>query len=78
MKTETFTCDIKDCGGKLGIKFRKLAIVMETDDNEGRSCEPYLATYEFDICAKCYVKMIDERKLISAYGAMGHNTYYFK
>lgn len=77
-KEEIYTCDIQNCGSKVMVKLRKLPIIMETDDNEGRACEPYLVNYEFDICEQHYTRMLDERKFISAYGAMGNNTYYFK
>lgn len=78
MKTEIYTCDVKNCTNTEGVKLRKMQVVFETETTEGRSTDPYFDNIELDICPEHYQKLISERKVLSAAGAMGYNDYYIK
>lgn len=54
-----------------------MPVIMTTETNEGRSCEPYLSTEKMDICDDCHAKVLKGNYVFGA-GAMGHNKYYFK
>jgi len=75
MKTEIYTCDIKDCENNPKYKGKKMQVVFITETTEGRSTEPHLCDVIVDICEECLNKMAKERKYITAEGAMGYNTY---
>lgn len=71
----TKRCDIKGCTNE-NVKEKVVSVVFEHDQEDGRrKVEPYLSTKSIDICDKCWKKMLEERKLIYAYGCMGYNTY---
>ena len=49
-----------------------------TEQNEGRSCYPYLTKDNIVLCDKCKEIMLMDGKFIYAEGAMGSNKYFFK
>jgi hypothetical protein len=72
-------CDVKNCEGLLTPPFQKEEITVKftTEQNEGRSCEPYLQKVDIHICKNCKEKLAKDGKYLQAYGAMGYNTYHF-
>lgn len=80
MKKEIYHCDICEAvindgkGGNIGYKMQ---VIFTTEQDEGRSSDPYFANEEIDICDEC-----KERALCGHYvfarGAQGYNEYYFR
>lgn len=70
-------CDIKDCGSEAVHKQKTVSVRFNTEQNEGRSVEPYLEGEKLDFCKKHYQMYIDSLGL-NASGAMGHNEYVFQ
>ena len=69
---DTFKCDL--CGAELeedAVKHTSLLVRFTTEQNEGRSCEPYYQTIGLDLCPEC----LDKAITINASGCMGHNSY---
>ena len=74
-RKETYTCDIHGCDNEAEHKNKKMQVLFVTEQNEGRSVYPYLDDVVIDICEKCLNKIIENRRYITAYGAMGYNDY---
>lgn len=68
-------CDIEGCENKTKINV-KIQVKFHTEQTEGRNVKPYLSMETIDICEEHYQKMLEENKLINAYGAQGYNQYY--
>lgn len=69
-------CDI--CGDlEIKEKQKSFQVIFTTEQNEGRSCEPYLEDARLDLCEQCRNRVL-EGDAIFAQGAMGYNNYYFK
>jgi hypothetical protein len=77
MKKEIINCDI--CKNEISKKSneKKIQVLFETEQTEGRGCKPYLELVEIDLCQDCYNLVLSGR-YIYASGAMGYNRYYFK
>lgn len=74
--TVDYYCDI--CSEKTKNEEEKLPIIFLTEQNEGRSCYPYLTKGNIVLCDRCKEKMLIEGIFIFAEGAMGYNNYFFK
>ena len=74
--TVEYYCDI--CDQKTNNEEEKLPVIFLTEQNEGRSCYPYLTKDDIVLCDKCKEKMLLEGKFVFAEGAMGSNKYFFK
>ena len=59
------------------INQKKLSVIFETDQTEGRACDPYLSLKDVDICNTCYAKIL-EGCAVHGRGAQGYNKYYFR
>lgn len=79
MKKEILECDIINRPHKGKVETRKISAVFDHDQEDGQSRQkPYLDTVSLEMCEECYfVEMIAMRKYVSAFGAMGYNTYSF-
>ena len=79
MKHETYTCDIaNEVHGNSEVKLRKVPVMFDHDQEDGKSKQtPYFQLMELDVCESCFKFMTENRKVLYAYGAMGHNTYTF-
>ncbi len=77
MEKIIITCDLCD-KEKTDIKKYNMQVIFETEQNEGRTTEPYFSNIGLDLCKSCYQSIIDERQYISATGAMGQNNYFIK
>lgn len=79
MKKEIIYCDVceKEKPWEESYTPKNLDVIFTTDQEEGRSCKPYLSKEKLDICNKCYSILL-EGNYIFASGAMGHNKYWFK
>lgn len=79
MKKEILECDICDLehGGK--VKNVSTYVLFDHDQEDGRNkVKPYFEYKDIDLCEKCLEYMIENRRIIYAYGAMGYNKYYLK
>lgn len=76
MRSENYTCDIKDCGEPATHKQKAIQVIFLSDQTEGRSCAPYLSDQKIDLCEKHMTKLLEKEKYITATGAQGYNTYY--
>ena len=74
-RKEIITCDICKCNDEVTQK--RIDVIFETDQTEGRSTKPYLCNNVIDICENCLSK-VTKGNYIFASGAMGYNDYYFK
>lgn len=53
--------------------------MFDHDQEDGKSkTEPYLDDVRIEICKSCRDYMFENKRLVYAYGAMGHNKYYLK
>ena len=76
MKTETKTCDISDRNHSQKVETMTLEVIFDHDQEDGKSkCVPYLDRVTIEICETCKKIMLNDRKYIYAYGAMGYNKY---
>ena len=77
MKKEIIQCDIckKESFNKTDILTYSLQVIFTTEQNEGKSVEPYLDNVNIEMCNDCYKKLLETRTYIIASGVMGHNTY---
>jgi hypothetical protein len=75
MKKQIIECDICKVVSQKSFIEEKLPIIFHTEQNEGRSCEPYLEFLKLDVCANCYQKIL-KGYAIHAEGAQGYNSYY--
>jgi len=71
------TCDVKGCGATK-TKKKNIQVVFLTEQTEGRSVSPYLCMCNIDICDDCENRITNERRYLTAVGAMGYNEYYFQ
>ena len=77
MKEEKLKCDIADAKHLGNVETYKIPVMFDHDQNDGKSkTEPYFEMLEIEICDSCYKQIIKKRRIIYAYGAMGHNNYY--
>lgn len=75
IKTVTIVCDIKGCGQHASNTISKLSVIFNTEQTEGRSCEPYISNQDLDLCPD-HMREVLGGKMIKASGAQGHNIYY--
>lgn len=79
MKEEIKKCDIEDLEHWGKVNTIKLAVIFDHDQEDGKSkCPPYLDMVEIEMCNKCENYMLENKRYIYAYGAMGYNKYYLK
>ena len=80
MKVTQTTCDIVDIESHSNdINEVTLHIIFDHDQEDGKSkCDPYLQIKTIDICKSCTKYMLENKRYIYAYGAMGNNKYYLK
>ena len=77
MKQTTITCDISEREHFSTVKEYTIDVIFDHDQEDGRSkCKPYFDKEKIDICVGCMNYMLENRRYIYAYGAMGHNKYY--
>jgi len=74
--TTTTVCDIKGCTCKVNIKRIKIQVIFTSNQTDGANCKPYLSEENFDICEE-HLDHILKGNYVWAYGAQGHNEYYF-
>lgn len=72
MRETIVKCDI--CGKQVVTRELTIPIKFFTEQDEGRSCEPYISMTKVDICNDCLMKATN----IHATGAQGYNEYHFK
>ena len=76
MKETIKTCDISNRNHSPKVETITLEVIFDHDQEDGRSkYEPYLDRVTIEICESCKKIMLNERKYIYAYGAMGYNEY---
>lgn len=69
-------CDI--CKEETNNEEIDIQVIFTTEQNEGKSCSPYLCNEKLNICDKCMNRILVGGNYIFASGAMGCNTYKFK
>lgn len=76
MKVNQTICDL--CGKEIrnpdASTRRRVKVVFETEQTEGRLCKPYMDDDYLDFCNACFQKYV-ELYPIRARGAQGHNKY---
>lgn len=73
MKIETFRCDIcREIIPRGAVK--RIPIVFDTEQTEGRSCKKHLTYNDIHICDKCEGRLVQSFPLIGS-GAQGYNSY---
>ena len=77
MKQTTITCDISDRTHFGAVKEIELDVIFDHDQEDGKSrVNPYFEHKKLDICSSCLKFLMEKRRYVYAYGAMGHNKYY--
>lgn len=69
-------CDV--CGKENENEDIDIQVIFTTEQNEGRSCNPYLCKETLNLCDSCMNNILYKGKYIFADGAMGCNTYKFE
>jgi hypothetical protein len=77
MKTETFTCDIKDCKRKAIEKDVRMQIIFTTEQTEGYPTKHHFSMEKIDLCEECYAHALKGNYIFGS-GAQGYNKYWFK
>ena len=74
-KVVGYYCDIEGCGESVKPEaVREYDVVFETEQNEGRSTEPYFSADELYLCDE-HTKEVLRLTPIKVTGAMGFNKY---
>lgn len=79
MKKQTCYCDLceAEVTNQPDNQGKKMTVIFETEQNEGRTSEPYLVDKWVDICKDCLAKVLQGNPVYCS-GAMGHDNFYFK
>lgn len=78
MKKQILECDIINLGvvHQGNVNTLSIDVIFDHDQEDGKSkTKPYLDKVVLEICEGCKEYMLENRKYIYAYGAMGYNTY---
>ena len=76
MRKEVLSCDIADREHSGVVKTFLTEVVFDHDQEDGRSkTRAYVDEMRIELCESCRNFMLENRKMIYAYGAMGHNKY---
>ena len=76
MKTEILKCDIKNREHSGSVETKRVQCIFDHDQDDGKSkLKPHLCWEDIEMCEQCWNAMLEERKYIYAYGAMGYKTY---
>lgn len=77
-KIEILKCDIFDAPYHEGkINGFKAPVMFDHDQEDGKSkTKPYYEMLKIDMCESCRSFMVDNKKVIYGYGAMGYNKYF--
>lgn len=79
MKEVKLTCDIEDMEHGGEVQEKAITAIFDYDQNDARSKEkPHFSEVKLDICDSCLKYILENRRYIYAYGAMGYNKYYLK
>ena len=77
MKQEIKKCDIESVTHEGNVETITIAVIFDHDQDDGKSKrEPYFGIVTIEICELCKKYMMENRRYIYAYGAMGYNKYY--
>ncbi len=77
MKATIIKCDIEAATHNGNVETIKLPVIFDHDQEDGLSeTAPYLDYIELEMCELCKDFMLENRRYIYGYGAMGHNKYY--
>lgn len=77
MIQEVKKCDIVAATHDDTIETISIDVIFDHDQEDGKSKRsPYLDRVQIEICTFCKNFMLENRRYIYAYGAMGHNKYY--
>ena len=72
----THFCDV--CKKEGNVEQKKLQVIFETEQTEGRSVKPYLSDQSLEMCSACFGHVTEGKgNYLHGHGAMGQNTYYF-
>ena len=72
-------CDISDMKHGGIIKSRSVLVIFDHDQEDGKSkTTPHFENVHIEMCDNCWEYMMEQRRYIYAYGAMGFNTYSLK
>ncbi len=67
---DTYVCDL--CGKELSASMSiTVPVKWTTEQNEGRSCKPYIVADALDLCDEC----LERVTAIEASGCMGHSKF---
>lgn len=79
MKEIVTTCDIEDKQHSFLMRNIELDVIFDHDQEDGKSkTSPYFERMKLDMCSDCIKYMMENRRYVYAYGAMGYNKYYLK
>jgi hypothetical protein len=77
MQKIIYKCDVCGSDTKSIATGKDIQVIFTTEENEGRSIDPYLSIRKIDICKDCMQKVLAGHYIYGE-GAMGYNKYYFK
>lgn len=75
MEKKTTYCDV--CAAETKLKPEKITVIFTTEQEEGRSCDPYLEIFKLDLCKTCKESVLKGNALYGS-GAQGYNKFNFK
>lgn len=75
-KATVLKCDIKNREHRGSVATTEIDVIFDHDQEDGKSkCDPYLDLVTIELCQGCRNYMLENRRYIYAYGAMGYNEY---
>lgn len=79
MKEQVLECDIKDLTHSGEVLTVTVAVIFDHDQEDGQSkTEPYLEQEKIEMCSGCYQYMLENKRYVYGFGAMGNNEYFLK
>ena len=75
MKETTYYCDV--CNKEADVDTILVQVIFETEQTEGRPCEPYFTADLIDMCEDCKEFRLKGNQVYGR-GAQGYNVYEFK
>lgn len=78
MSKETkLNCDIEDLSHSGEVNSVNVAVIFDYDQEDGKSkTDPYIEQEKIEMCDSCWKYMLENKRYIYAYGAMGYNKYF--
>lgn len=72
----TIQCDVCKATDEVACR-NNIPVVFITDQTDGCRISPYMLVMPVDLCPDCESHMVQNREILTASGAQGHNKFWF-